>query len=697
MRNQFAQEHVNKDLRTDGRAGRHLACFSGEIRRLAGLEKILGRPVRLPRSLSELKGAEAVVVWGARDDLADRLGRMAAAKFNLPLWRLEDGFLRSLDAGRGRAVPWSVVVDGSGIYYDAKTPSDLEKLLNASGWESPELLEQARAARAAIIEADLSRYNCSPPAPPALLGDGSRRRVLLLDQAWGDLSIRPGEAGPETFKAMLAAALAENPKADVFITAPEAAGGRRGHFRPGETGRAVIIGEDYSPLSLLAQADEVYAVTSAMGFEALMLNRPVHCFGRPFYAGWGLTNDRQNCPRRKAGRTLDELFAAACLLYPRYYNPVSGELTDIFEVIRLLSLQRERALANRGLWVAGSFSLRKRRLVRAYLGTPGAEVSFFKKYPDAHEHAAGHGGRVLIWSGKSSPEDSGARARDVPLARMEDGFLRSVGLGSDFQEPWSLVLDSKGIYYDPGRPSGLESILNEYDFQGRPGLLERARRLRLAIVERNITKYNQVGRADFELQPPRGRRVILVPGQVEDDASIRLGSPEIFTNLDLLKEVRRLNPEAFIVYKPHPDVEAGNRSGGRRAEEMSRWADVVLNKVNLACLWGRIDEVRTMTSQVGFEALLRGLPVHTYGLPFYAGWGLTNDRLTIARRRRKLTIDELAAGTLILYPVYYDWNSGVFCGPEEVLGALASGRAKRRHKSLIKVLCREAAFKIFGK
>ena len=40
-------------------------------------------------------------------------------------------------------------------------------------------------------------------------------------------------------------------------------------------------------------------------------------------------------------------------------------------------------------------------------------------------------------------------------------------------------------------------------------------------------------------------------------------------------------------------------------------------------LLGIVDEVHTLTSLTGFEALLRGIEVHAYGGPFYAGWGLT--------------------------------------------------------------------------
>ena len=83
--------------------------------------------------------------------------------------------------------------------------------------------------------------------------------------------------------------------------------------------------------------------------------------------------------------------------------------------------------------------------------------------------------------------------------------------------------------------------------------------LRHYLVDNKIGKYN-VGDIGFQLTKS-SLKTILVPGQVEDDASIKTGSPYIRTNLDLLKRVRELNPEAYILYKPHPDVVSGNRKG----------------------------------------------------------------------------------------------------------------------------------------
>lgn len=61
-----------------------------------------------------------------------------------------------------------------------------------------------------------------------------------------------------------------------------------------------------------------------------------------------------------------------------------------------------------------------------------------------------------------------------------------------------------------------------------------AEALRQKLVATHIGKYN-VGSGEVQVNA-QGKKIILVPGQVEDDASIKSGSPQIKRNLDLLKK-----------------------------------------------------------------------------------------------------------------------------------------------------------------
>ncbi len=143
-----------------------------------------------------------------------------------------------------------------------------------------------------------------------------------------------------------------------------------------------------------------------------------------------------------------------------------------------------------------------------------------------------------------------------------------------------------------------------------------------------------------------------MPGQVEDDASIKTGTVSIKSNLKLLRTVRERNPHAYIVYKPHPDVLVGNRKGDIPAELTAELADYQALDADIIQCIQRADEVHTMTSLSGFEALLHGKHVHCYGLPFYSGWGLTVDEHRCPRRERKLTLADLIYQALIVYPTY---------------------------------------------
>ncbi len=251
--------------------------------------------------------------------------------------------------------------------------------------------------------------------------------------------------------------------------------------------------------------------------------------------------------------------------------------------------------------------------------------------------------------------------------RVEDGFLRSVGLGANLVQPLSWVIDRRGMYYDATAPSDLEALLEAGRFE--PALVSRARALREAIVTSGITKYN-VGAGVWQ-RPSGARHVVLVPGQVENDASITWGAPGVRTNLGLLQAVRESRPDAWIVYKPHPDVLAGKRPGHADMEASRRWCDEIVTDVPIHRLFEQVDELHVLTSLAGFEALLRGLPVTCHGSPFYAGWGLTRDVHTHARRTRRLDLDELVAGALIVYPSYVSRTTGAFTTPERALFELA--------------------------
>ena len=682
---------------------RALTCSRG-IQRIPFLANLLGvdavvwargrfRPVHTTDRLY-------VVGWGLKRT-AEPARRYATAQ-GLPYLTLEDGFLRSAGLGVHGDPPLSVVVDDLGVYYDATRPSRLENLLNGApvaplpgddtAGQSTEpvqsdplgdtaLLARARRCLARLLEGGLSKYNSSPDItlPPAACP-----RVLVVDQTAGDLSIEYGLAGADSFSVMLDAALAEHPGAEILVKIhPDViAGKKRGHLlAAGAHPRVRLLEGDSNPAHLVRQVQHVYVVTSLTGFEAVLAGTPVTCFGAPFYAGWGLTDDRVAIPRRRQQRRVEQVFAAAYLLYARYRHPDTGAACGIEAVIDHLALQRRRYRENAGELYCYGFSLWKRGYARRYLQCPWNRVRFIRTAWPLRWHRPGPEARLVVWGMREPPAlRQLAERRYIPLWRMEDGFLRSVGLGSDLTAPASLVLDRQGIYFDPAQPSDLEAILQQRAFSSEEMAL--ARQIRTAIVSLGLSKYNvgQPRRLQHGAKP--GQRVILVPGQVEDDASIRQGCLDIRTNAGLLHEVRTQAPDAWIIYKPHPDLLSGNRDGVTGTDHNADYDQLVTDIGIVQCL-DVADEVHTMTSLVGFEGLLRGKRVVTYGLPFYAGWGLTGDRHSIRRRTARLQLDELVAGSLIVYPRYLNIASGRFTTADAVLADLVARRSTTQHNNQI--------------
>ncbi|WP_227105615.1 capsular polysaccharide biosynthesis protein [Chromobacterium rhizoryzae] len=627
-----------------------IAVLSHGIARIPHLQELTGLPVchrRWPLLLPT-SPLTAVVGWGLRPSA--RRARAFALQRGLPYIALEDGFLRSLGLGVNGEPPLSLLIDEIGIYYDAGHSSQLERLIASTSLSPSEQLD-AQCGLKRMRRDRLSKYNHAPAL--ALPPKNGRPRVLVLDQTTGDVSVQLGGADALTFQAMLEAACREHPTAEIWVkTHPDVVAGKKRGYLPHPPPGTRLIAEDACPQSLLAQVDVVYTATSHMGFEALIAGCRVVCFGMPWYAGWGLTDDRHpEMPtlklRRHCHRTLEELFHAAYLRYARYIHPETGEPSTFFDVAEWIHLNRTlREQTSGTLWCVG-MSWWKRAVVWPFLKQPGNQIRFISR-PDRLPPRLPPNSKLVAW-GMARDAAALAARRGLPLLRMEDGFIRSLGLGSDLQPPLSVVVDDAGLYYAPTPSSRLEQLLGE--LEPEPQQILRAQRLRLRLLELRISKYN-VGAA-FELSAEAaGKTIVLVPGQVEDDASLREASPWLTDNLSLLREVRRRRPRAWLIYKPHPDVASGNRRGAIPDQETARLADQVAAKADILACLAVADEVHTMTSLTGFEALLRGKPVHCYGMPFYAGWGLTQDLRPLPHRQRRLTLEQLVYGTLIAYPRY---------------------------------------------
>ncbi|NBA25887.1 capsular polysaccharide biosynthesis protein [Aeromonas caviae] len=659
----------------------------GVYTRRQQIASLLGQHVARYTSQSLLMDGDLFAGWGQKANT--RQIKQQAQDLGLPYWQLEDGFIGYIGhpANGGKAV--SLIADPVGIYYDARQPSRLEQLI-ASPCDAA-MLARAEQLIHELVRLGVTKYNCyaGRPAPqssysstslaakdvgglPAalaqrLLQDG-RPRVLLVDQVAGDLSIPGALASEADFIAMVETARRNHPDARLLLrTHPDTRFGKKSgvlaRLRPSDV---EIVADHCHPHALLNLVDAVYTVSSQLGFEALLLGKPVYCFGMPFYAGWGLTQDSKQCERRTVQVSLAQLVAAALICYPRYLDPVIGQRCEVEEVIAIIARQQKTAPRWRRLYLVG-FSLWKRAFMQAFCQPLAEELCFVRKPP---KRLTGDE-QVLVW-GSRYPELTSA-------IRVEDGFIRSKGLGSNLCRPSSLSLDPVGIYFDSRSPSGLEQLLNYQELT--QSQLDRGEQLLTLLRQNKVSKYN-VGAPTHFTPPADGRPLVLVVGQVDGDASILTGSPTIRSNEQLLWAVRAAKPEAHILYKPHPDVVAGNRAGAISAACLAECVDSQVLDIGLTSLYPHVDELHTMTSLSGFEALVQGVKVTTWGQPFYSGWGLTTDAHPPARRQRKLPLAALVYLTLVAYPLYIDWQSGLWISPEQLIRQLATqGQSSTRKSS----------------
>ncbi|WP_110857049.1 capsular biosynthesis protein [Paraburkholderia silvatlantica] len=504
---------------------------------------------------------------------------------------------------------------------------------------------------------------------PALSETNTATRVLLLDEP-ATVDLEPHRTTRQKqFERMIAQALGAHSTAEYWLarTNTQHSGAWLASGCADQLSPFRRIDEHSSLCASIAHFDHVYTLSAAEGMQALLCGVPLHVFGMPYYAGWGLTHDYVPQPARRSHATLDLLFEIAFVRLSRHIDQDARTPASLEILLDAIEAHRDTVLRFADIKCAAGvrFQWWKRPLATPYLSAGGGTLRWID---DAHKLCEGE--YAALWGARSVE----GLPDGAPAVRIEDGFLHSTGLGSDHIAPCSQIIDRRGLYFDPSRPSDLTVILNEATFTDAE--LARARALRGEIARLGLTKYN-LGRRKPAWRAPSGKRVVLVPGQVADDASIRLGTRGITTAEQLLREVRARRPDAFIVYKPHPDVLSGNRQGLIEAASL---ADVVEQDSDLISLIEVTDEVHTLSSLSGFEALIRGKAVFTYGLPFYAGWGLTVDALAQPWRKRALSLDMLTAGALLRYPVYWNWSLRLFTTPEVIVQQLAFRAARPLEK-----------------
>ena len=234
------------------------------------------------------------------------------------------------------------------IYFFGGEITTLEYMLNDNKLKpTKEQIDRSKKLINYIIENKITKYNHQPIYKPNI-GTYNRKKILVVDQSYGDMSIVYGNANEETFKNMLKKAIDDNPNCDILIkTHPDSIAQNTtrplGYFSKDDIKENVyLLQESINPISILELVDKVYVVSSQLGFVALMMCKEVHVFGIPFYSGYGLTIDYQKCERRTNKRTLEEMFFITYIMYSYYVNPLKEEQCEIEDAIDYLIKLRKQ-------------------------------------------------------------------------------------------------------------------------------------------------------------------------------------------------------------------------------------------------------------------------------------------------------------------------------------------------------------------
>ncbi|GAB4576910.1 MAG: hypothetical protein Tsb0019_03020 [Roseibium sp.] len=302
-------------------------------------------------SRDNVTGGEVALILVHRPNLPEYWDCVNAAYYyDVPLVFVESNLFAAYSSYFDKSSTFSerkclgFIFDDMGYYFDARQPSRIEATLNDPGFalNGPEL-DRAKKLIAAIREFRITKYNkyVTPDVRSAGLEQDA---VVVIDQKRDDASIAYARSDEASFDRMLRAALDENPGKTIYFKAhPDNI--HRGQALDAVylNARVKVLGDEVSAPDLLDAAGKVYVVSSQMGFEALLRGKTVITFGMPFYAGWGLTEDRCSIPRRTLRRSVEEIFHVVCIRQSVYMNPNTGERIPMEELFQVLLKMRARS------------------------------------------------------------------------------------------------------------------------------------------------------------------------------------------------------------------------------------------------------------------------------------------------------------------------------------------------------------------
>ncbi len=593
---------------------------------------------------------------------------------------VEEGFLAYLRHPICGQSPLSLIIGRTGIHYDSTRPSDLQSILTqtVASW-SDGMGARARRIMATIKRLRLSKYNHQEGS----LGEGPQRRyrVLLVDQSTESRALRYGGANSGIFEQMMDSACKAFPETDVVVKMHPDHDLRRtksilhGMIPPGVR----VVPPGVNIWSVLDQVDEVYTVSSQVGFEALMAGKKVVCFGQPFYSGWGLTTDVAS--RRGSGRqlTLEQLVYGVLVKYPLYIHPERQEFCEIEEILSYLESAHLGTLGfYERIYTVGL--RRQQKLVlteylRAHLALNVSHIS----QKSARSRTFSSTEAVLYWEPREYHGDDLSYLESRGVSVLRAGPWPVDPIQGDRTKPNCLQITRNRLYNDGSSQNDLVLLLEQAHFDS--DLLRRAESLQqnfLAILDQD-TKIRSHILSNHSID----RRIALVLGQGEGEGPLGVREKAVSTDHELLAKVRQDFPEAYILYAP-PVGEASSEKRLPMSVESTLY-DQLVRPEHAASCFKLADTVHVVSAFRGIYALIYGKLLYTYGRPFYAGWGLTQDAEVFVGRSRQRSLTELLCAIFILGPTYFNWLTHTSGTPEEAVRRFLATHAYDNPSTMIRM------------
>ncbi len=543
------------------------------------------------------------------------------------------------------------------VYFDFSKESNIESLLRSNWTPSETEWNLANLSLQMINKYGITKYNEYPHLPENFVKSSNIHNILLVDQPIDDESVISGSANEQTFNDMLMYAFDNFPYSTIYVKLhPDTIDKKKAGYlkkllerhQLSDHPSIRVIDEHCNITSFFNFTQEIFVVTSQVGFEALLRGKSVTCFGMPFYAGWGLTNDMQVLTDAKPKRTLMDLFVALVIRHTIYLNPFTKTKGTILDLLEYISLQQRhsnnKSIVFYNSQIAESTSIQNLLQIK---DTKIVNIKTPKKFKKHYEN--------LILSENLKEYQTIVAHKCKNSAFIMPGFLfPSV---STHKEPTSLIVDYNGPYFDPKCYSDLEFLIanetfTEYEKQLSDKFIS-ALKIRYDI----LSKDEPIGQLLKIKKEASNKTIIFVPGQ------IRIINPyktENQNDYNFLTEIIESNSNKIIIYKP---ISLSENSNSQEVSKdgltaLSILAEKHKNKLfvetsaSISNCINYSEEVHTITHECGVEALIKGKKLITYGQAFYAGLGLTEDKEAIIRPKKPLSLNELVLATYMLYPRY---------------------------------------------